>query len=257
VLVVAGITGYGFRFRKVVELRRGVPEERWMIDRRIFLSLVLGSRVWAEGSRTVEEKWADELKRFAEADRKTPPKSGQIVFAGSSSIRLWKLEQSFPDLGVVNRGFGGSTIPENEALADRLILPLKPKAIVFYAGDNDLAAKGAEAGKTVEDFRKFLAALERGGLLVPFVYIAIKPSISRWKLRSMQQVANRAIAAICAERKETMRFVDLDRVMLGSGGEPDPALFEKDGLHVNAAGYERWTPLVRQALRELLPGEIP
>jgi hypothetical protein len=26
---------------------------------------------------------------------------------------------------------------------------------------------------------------------------------------------------------------------------------------VNAAGYERWTPLVRQALRELLPGEIP
>ncbi len=249
-LVVGGTTGYGFRFRKVVELRRGVREERGMIDRRIFLSLVLGTRLWAEGSRAVEEKWADELKRFAEADRKTPPKSGQIVFAGSSSIRLW-------DLGVVNRGFGGSTIPENEALADRLILPLKPKAIVFYAGDNDLAAKGAEAGKTVEDFRKFLATLERGGLRVPFVYIAIKPSISRWKLRSMQQEANRAIAAICAERKETMRFVDLDPVMLGSGGEPDPALFEKDGLHVNAAGYARWTPLVRQALRELLSGDIP
>jgi lysophospholipase L1-like esterase len=225
-----------------------------MMDRRNFLWLLLGGSAGAADAGSVEEKWADELKRFAESDRKHPPESGQIVFAGSSSIRLWKLEESFPDLGVVNRGFGGSTIPENEALAARLILPLKPKAMVFYAGDNDLAAKGASAARTVEDFRKFLDALERGGLRMPFVYISIKPSISRWKLRSLQQEANRAIAAICSERKDRMRFVDLDAVMLGSNGEPDPALFQKDGLHVNDAGYARWTPLVRQALRELLPG---
>jgi len=37
-------------------------------------------------------------------DKEKPQKKGQIVFVGSSSIRMWKLDKSFPGLDALNRG---------------------------------------------------------------------------------------------------------------------------------------------------------
>src|SRR5262245_10261958 len=58
-------------------------------------------------------KFEKEIVAFEEADKKSPPPQGAIVFIGSSGIRLWKtLAEDFPDHKVINRGFGGSTIAD-------------------------------------------------------------------------------------------------------------------------------------------------
>ena len=85
-------------------------------------------------------KWEKEIAAFEAADQKQPPPKGGIVFVGSSSIRLWDVKKSFPGLPVINRGFGGSQIEDSTHFAERIVFPYEPCAVVFYAGDNDIAS---------------------------------------------------------------------------------------------------------------------
>src|SRR5712691_8582720 len=101
------------------------------------------SSVWADPPR--ESQWEKTIAAFEEADRKQPPPKQGALFVGSSSIRMWKLKESFPDLPVINRGFGGSHIADSVQFAERIVIPHEPRVVVFYAGDNDL-----NSGKTVE-----------------------------------------------------------------------------------------------------------
>src|SRR5437660_1775403 len=83
--------------------------------------------------------FAAEIAAFEAADRKNPPPSGAVLFIGSSSIRLWTtLAKDFPELTVINRGFGGSAIADSVRYTPRIILPYKPRMIVLYAGGNDI-----------------------------------------------------------------------------------------------------------------------
>ncbi len=73
-----------------------------------------------------------EIRKFEDSDVSKPPAAGGIVFTGSSTIRLWDLAKSFPDLPVINRGFGGSQMSDAAHFAPRTILPYHPKAVVLY-----------------------------------------------------------------------------------------------------------------------------
>ncbi|CAF3807145.1 unnamed protein product, partial [Rotaria sp. Silwood1] len=69
-------------------------------------------------------------------------KRGTVVFFGSSSFRLWStFSQDFADVpsGVINRGFGGSSLKECWQQFKRVVLPLEPTALIVYAGENDIA----------------------------------------------------------------------------------------------------------------------
>ena len=46
-------------------------------------------------------------------------------------------------------------------------------------------------------------------------------------------------------------FLNIWTPMLGDNGQPKPDLFLKDGLHLNAAGYELWTKLTVAELQKL------
>ena len=66
-------------------------------------------------------KWDKEVAAIEKRQTDKPPDKGDIVFAGSSTIRLWDLAKSFPDWKVTNSGFGGSEIRDSTLFADRLI----------------------------------------------------------------------------------------------------------------------------------------
>src|SRR5690242_4123501 len=99
-------------------------------------------------------RWEKDIAAFEKSDRDRPPPKNAVLFVGSSSIRLWDLAKSFPDVPTINRGFGGSQLADSVHFAPRIVLPYEPRVVVLYAGDNDLAA-----GKTPEqvhaDFRAF------------------------------------------------------------------------------------------------------
>jgi lysophospholipase L1-like esterase len=202
----------------------------------------------AEPAKQAPEKWQAELDRMAAADAKDPPAKGGVLFLGSSSIRLWKLDQSFSGKDYLNRGFGGSEISDSLRLLDKLVFPYEPQAIVFYAGDNDLA-KGKSPEQVAADFRELSERVAQRLPETRILYIAIKPSIKRWSLIDKVRAANDAIAKYCAETPRRT-FVDIAPAMLGEDGMPRKELFVADGLHMSPAGYAIWTKLVAAALEK-------
>jgi uncharacterized sulfatase len=188
-------------------------------------------------------RWEKEIQAIEARDKEKPPPEGGIVFAGSSSIRLWDLGKSFPGLPVVNRGFGGSQIPDSTHFAGRLILKPKPRTVVFYAGDNDIAA-GRTPEQVRDDFKAFAATVHKGLPKTRIVFVAIKPTPARWKLFDAQKKANALVEAYCKEDGR-LTFVDVVKPMLGEDGKPRPGLYAKDGLHLNDEGYRLWTELLK------------
>ncbi len=194
----------------------------------------------AEDAKVPESiaRWKKDMDKFAAADKKNPVKPGGVVFVGSSSIRMWDLKKSFPELDAVNRGFGGSRLEDSVYYADQIILPYKPRAVVVYAGDNDIAAKYTPE-QILEDFQEFAAKIHKELPETEILYIAVKPSLSRWKLIDEVRATNKLIAAECA-KTEHCEFIDIDAPMLGEDGKPRKELFKKDGLHMTDEGYVIW-----------------
>lgn len=192
-------------------------------------------------------KWEKSIVAFEEADKKDSPPADPVLFVGSSSIRMWDLDKSFPELNTLNRGFGGSTIADSIHFFDRIIKPYNPKLIVVYAGDNDMAKspKGLTPKEVLADFKTLAAKIESSLPGTPLIYIAIKPSIKRKKLWPEMKQANDLIATYCAQ-KPNLVFADIAKPMLDQSLSPD--LFKADGLHLTDKGYALWkdviTPLI-------------
>jgi lysophospholipase L1-like esterase len=205
--------------------------------------LLAGPVAWA-----APEKWAKAIDAFTTADKTNPPPRDAVVFVGSSSIVRWaSLQKDFPGVKAVNRGFGGSELADSVFYADRIVIPYQPRIVVLYAGENDL-----NAGKSPEtvfgDFKAFVAKVHAALPKTRIVFIAIKPSPSRVKIKDHVVRANDLIAAACA-RDPRLAFADVYTPMLTITGEMRPELFVKDMLHLNEAGYALWTPIVARQLK--------
>jgi lysophospholipase L1-like esterase len=189
-----------------------------------------------------------EIRAFEAADRASPTPTGGIVFFGSSSIRLWRsLESDFPGLPVLNRGFGGSTLPEAIHYLARAVFPHRPRTIVLYEGDNDLTFNWGPT-QVADDYRSFVRAVRDSLPSTRIVFISLKPSPSRWHLVDQQREANRLVREIVA-RDTLQTFVDVFTPMLGANGRPRPELFIADSLHMTPAGYAIWRAQVAPVLR--------
>ncbi len=232
-------------------LTQTTSRSRWFAVVLAFLSLA--PNAWAADDDAKFAKWEKTIAAFETADQQRPPTKGDILFVGSSSIRMWDVQRSFPELFVVNRGFGGSQIEDSTHFAERIIGAHEPRAIVFYAGDNDIGS-GKTAETVASHFEQFVAKV-RGKLPeTQILFIAIKPSGSRWKHIETQRAANARIRAFC-ERGPRLTFVDVVPPMLGKDGQPREELFLKDRLHMTAAGYKVWNDLLRPQLSKLAPAD--
>lgn len=168
-----------------------------------------------------------------------------VVFVGSSSIANWSsLQRDFPAVHVVNGGTRGSKLADATLNVERLVIQYKPHTVVLYAGDNDVNV-GTSPATIYADFKVFVATVHAALPKTRIVYIAIKPSPSRWHLKNNIVATNTLIAEECA-KNERLQFADVYSLMLTPQGEPDTAFFQDDKLHLNDAGYAIWR-------RELAP----
>jgi lysophospholipase L1-like esterase len=189
-----------------------------------------------------------EIKRFEAADQTTPFSTGGVVFVGSSSFRRWpNVAADFPGVPVLNRGFGGSTLPEVNHYVPRIVLKYRPRLVVLYAGDNDLN-DGRTPANVLADYRTFVSMIRRQLPSARIVFVSIKPSPSRWALMDVMREANQLVRNEVA-RDSLQTYVDVFTPMLRADGRPRPELYVADSLHMTRAGYELWrerlTPVVR------------
>jgi len=194
-------------------------------------------------------RFQDEISVFNGWDQKNSFPLHGILFVGSSSIRLWHTHQAFPVYPLINRGFGGAHISDVLYYYDHVVEKYQPQLIIFYAGDNDVAA-GKKPEQVFADFREFLTMVQDDFPRTNVVYLPIKPSTSRWKFWEIMQKANQMIETYAAENKN-LYFIDTASVLLGSDGKPDPDLFLDDHLHLNEQGYKRWNEVLAPILRKL------
>nr|WP_229722948.1 SGNH/GDSL hydrolase family protein [Xylophilus rhododendri] len=191
-----------------------------------------------------QARWNSSMAAFAASDRERAPAPDGVIFVGSSTIRMWShLAQDFRQLPVVlNRGFGGSTMADCQYFARQLVLQYKPRQVMVYAGDNDLA-EGRSPQQVVDSFRGFVETVRQELPDVRISYISIKPSPSRAALLPKIREANTLLAAY-VRTLPNAAYIDVYSAMLDASGAPRTDLFGPDRLHMNDAGYALWTSIV-------------
>jgi lysophospholipase L1-like esterase len=194
-------------------------------------------------------EFSDEIGRFEAADRSAPPRPGGVLFVGSSSIHAWPdLKADFPVIDVIQRGVGGSELSDVVYYSQRIVLPYKPRLIILYAGDNDIAA-GKSPATVFCDYRAFVALVRRALPETRIVFISIKPSPSRWARVDRIRTAN-ALVRQYAATDPRLLYVDVFTPMLGPNGRPRGELFVDDSLHMNVRGYALWRDLLMPILSD-------
>jgi lysophospholipase L1-like esterase len=194
------------------------------------------------------ERFIKEIAKFKALDSAKPPGKGEIVFTGSSSVRMWDVKKAFPDLPVLNRGFGGSVANDLVVYADDVVLRYEPKILVVYTGSNDINAK-LSSDEVLADYTKFLSLVHERLPSTRIIVNSVK--ISRKRLLQLEQVAavNTFLESWCAS-KDWVRWVNSHDYLKDSAGQPRDEYFLADMLHLNAKGYAQWNAIIDPILRE-------
>jgi lysophospholipase L1-like esterase len=222
-----------------------------MLMLRTMIGLLVAGLAGAAWAQAQPAPFAAEISGFAEADRASPPKPCGLLFVGSSSIRLWDtLAADMAPHRVVNRGFGGSTISDVNLHFDHVVTPYRPRAIFFYAGENDVDS-GRSPRETAAAFETFLRKKHEALGTTPVYFISLKPSKARFAQLPKQREVNAAIRSLAAKRRD-LHYVDVSAAMLKDGRPRD--IFQADDLHMNADGYRIWTRLLRPKVQEAAKG---
>ncbi len=228
------------------------------------LSLLLSPSVRGQGDIDYKQELAEALdtgfldryesviRRFELEDKERGIRKGQFVFVGSSSFRNWHhMERDMQPLSVINRGFGGSTMPEAVYYFKRIVLPYAPQAIVLYEGDNDITASFLTPELTLQMFDLFVRMTERYLPDTPLFFVSVKPSPLRMKYFDKLLIINGKIRNYCGQNPN-LHYIDITEEMYGPDGEPRKELFSRDLLHMNKEGYKLWTRIIKKVLMETI-----
>ncbi len=190
-------------------------------------------------------KYEKEIINFERADSIDPPKKQQVLFVGSSSIRLWAdFLERFKDYAVINRGFGGAELSDITRYAQRIIIPYRPSKVFIYAGDNDFG-RNRSAGEVFEKFMELYKLLTTELPTTRFYFISVKPSPKRLKFLSQMESFNQKVKNFIQEHSCNWVFIDVYHSMLEEDGSPKADLFRPDNIHLNNKGYDIWEKLIR------------
>lgn len=192
----------------------------------------------------------DEILAFKKQDSLHHPPDNPIVFTGSSSIRKWtNVQEMFTGYTIINRGFGGSTLPDVIRYADDIIFPYRPKQIIIYCGDNDVATDTVSSTLVAERFKTLFTLIRQRMPGVSIVFISMKPSPSREKYLPVIRQANQIIKNFLWQQSN-VNYVDVYSRMVDGNGKPVPALFTEDMLHMNQQGYAIWQEALQPYLKK-------
>ncbi len=198
--------------------------------------------------------WENDIQKFEQLDRSENYPGDAVLFAGSSSIRLWtSLDRDMAPYTVIRRGYGGAKLSDFAVYAGRIISPHKCRAILLFVANDITGSKDDKSPREVgELFLNILKTIRSTHPDTPVFWIAITPTPSRWSAWTEIEKANTRIRNICEKRKNTY-FISTDYAFLDEYGKPRRGLFMDDMLHLNKDGYAVWTEIIKKELMKVVP----
>jgi len=215
---------------------------------RFLIAALLLINSFTSFSQNTEQPFINEVRYFKKLDSLNAPPERPILFIGSSSFTLWKdVKDYFPGYPILNRGFGGSSIPHLIMYAEDVIFRYNPKQIVIYCGENDLGGANVTGQTILNRFKELHSLIRSRYPKIPIAYISMKPSPSREKNLKTMKEGNKLIKKFIRKKKNTV-FIDVFHHMLNKDGSIMTDIFKSDNLHMNAKGYAIWKPLIEPHL---------
>src|SRR6516165_6238273 len=165
-----------------------------------------------------------DIARMLERDKTSPPPREGILFIGSSIFRLWaQLDEQMAPLPVFNRAFGGSVTQDLLDRMDQIVIPYKPRIIVYYCGSNDVNA-GEPAGAIIGRTKQFLKIVNEK-LPDTFVYYTsiqkAPDKRSRW---DVVDAVNREMERYSHDARQ-LGYIDLNPLLFDRQGNLREDLF--------------------------------
>lgn len=207
--------------------------------------------LWLLGSFGLNNTFAQappfykEIRAFKITDSIEQQPKNAILLVGSSSFTKWTdVQNYFPNHSIINRAFGGSSLPDVIRYAKEIIYPYHPKQILIYCGENDLAASDTVTAQIVLlRFKQLFSLIRKNDPAVAIAFVSIKPSPSRQRLWPKVMVANQLIKKYLSTKKKTA-FIDVYYPMFNTDGTVMSDIFIEDNLHMNAKGYAIWQKII-------------
>lgn len=193
--------------------------------------------------------WEDAIAAL-EADTKgTHPPGQAVVFVGSSSIRFWKtLHADMEPIPVVQHGFGGAKLNDVVHYADRLVTNYKPRAVIVFAGTNDITPRASKTPDTLlASYQAFIERVTQHDKQLQVYFIGITPSVMRWEVWPIARQANQLIQQ-WIDTQDNLHFIDTSVGLLDEKGEVVAEHYVFDGLHLSEKGYSIWARIIRKRL---------
>ena len=217
--------------------------------RYIFTVVLLGLAVYVTPITAQEFRFEKDIVEYEKKSVETPPPDHCTIFVGSSTWALWgdQLEKDFAEFQAVNRGFGGSTVPEVLHVMHRIVTPHKPARVMFFCGGNDIAG-GATAEVTFENFKTFLIRLWDTSPNTEVFFVSVTGAPVRERFFDETRKYNMLVRDL-AGTMTRLHYIDTFVTLTGEDGKADEKYFLQDRLHLNRDGQERWIPVITDALR--------
>jgi lysophospholipase L1-like esterase len=195
-----------------------------------------------------EAPFFKEIQNFKKKDSIQFPPKKAVLFVGSSTFTKWTdVQDYFPNHVIINRGFGGSSLPHVIDYAKDIIFPYHAKQVVIYCGENDFTGN-ASADIVVSRVQKLFGLIRGNDPKVHIAFITIKPSPSREKYLPQMKEANAKIEVIIKGMKRA-KFINTADAMYNADGTIMKDIFTSDMLHMNAKGYAIWQKIMEPYLK--------
>jgi lysophospholipase L1-like esterase len=167
---------------------------------------------------------------------------GGIVFVGDSITQEFQIHEFFPHQVMYNRGIGGDTTQGLLTRLEESVYGLKPKLVVLQMGTNDFPVLRLSPEQSLKNLQlvvqQILTAQPTIQIVLVSVYPIHEPTLN-FKRKVEDYRTNARLRMINAGLKEIagVHFVNVFDLLLDAQGQLNMN-FSRDGLHLNAKGYE-------------------
>lgn len=205
-------------------------------------------------NNTIEiNRFESDIENFRRFDNRNTLPKNPVLFIGSSSIVHWETSISFPEFPIINRGFGGASIPEIIHYYDDVIKKHAPAILVLYS-DIDIE-RGKSPSEAIDAYKTLLNKITKDFPKTQILLLSMKPTliddflgkdILKNKLISNERLLE------YSRNEKNFHFLDVYTPMLKADGRVRTDIFLEDGMHLNELGYTIWNPIIRKKITSLL-----